>query len=78
MCRVSDGTSGVVTGTITVDVININDETPTISATTFIASIAENQSPGTVVPFSLTITDADATDTSLGEKLTYSLEGRCI
>ena len=56
--------------------VNVNDETPIITSTSTTASVAESQNPGAAVTFAgLAATDADANDVSLGELLTYSLEG---
>ncbi|ESO89854.1 hypothetical protein LOTGIDRAFT_164541 [Lottia gigantea] len=58
----SDGNDPDAFGTVTIDIGNLNDESPVLGGT-FSVSVDEEQAVGTLVPFNITVTDGDVGDT---------------
>ena len=69
--RASDGINSV-TGVMTINLADIIDEDPVLSATSYSSSIAETSAIGTSITLSPALT---VTDTDNGDIATYSLSG---
>lgn len=68
---VSDGTN-TASGSMTINVADVNDETPVLNSASYTATVAETAASGTslVLSPSLTVSDGDAGDT-----YSFSLSG---
>ena len=71
--RVTDSTSATASGTVTVSVVDVNDETPVIAGgSSFSVTVNEGQNSGTTI----TIPSFSASDADSGDTISYAISGQ--